>query len=91
MNAITSASLLAGTAVVGSLTTLAWQHILAPRVTSDESHAVWNYIVESDIKQEMEARFNQVNGNWPPKRSDMALVMLEARVAAEEKIRQRAK
>ena len=67
---------------IGLIATLVVQHLLAPRVSSAESHQVWNYIVEQGIRPQMEVRFNQVNSNWPPKKVDMGLVMLEARSTA---------
>lgn len=73
---------LAAAAVAGAGVTLAVQMALAPRITSSESHAVWNYINEQKIVTEMEQRFNAVSDKWPPTKAEMGRVLLEAHMTA---------
>lgn len=76
---------LVAAAAVGSAATLGFQMITASRISSEESHAVWNYINEQGVAPEMEARFNAVNSDWPPTKADMGTVLLEARMASLSK------
>ncbi len=70
---------------VGALLVLLVQTIYTPRVTTAESHAVWNFIVENGLEERFGSRFNQVNEKWPPTRFEMAELMLDAGMAASLK------
>ena len=62
--------------VVGIVITLGLSHVLEPKSDSFESHLVYNYINEH--APNMINRFDEINGNWPPSRQEMATLLLDA-------------
>lgn len=78
-------------ALLGGLLAIGLRRMLAARASSAESHAVWSYILEAGVRPQMEARFNAVNREWPPRKSAIAQVLLEARLVAEAHSQQAAR
>lgn len=62
----------------GALVVLATQTLMAPRVTSAESHAVWNFIVANELDSQLAAEFDSVNSAWPPTKAELGQVALSA-------------
>lgn len=55
---------------------------LDSKATSEESHRVLNVIKEKQLPVTWEAKFNEINSNWPPSRNKLAILLLDAEVAS---------
>lgn len=50
------------------------------KASSEESHAVHNYLQEHQASKDLFDRFNTINGNWPPSRNKLSNLLLDAQV-----------
>lgn len=54
---------------------------LSIKATSAASHAVFNHLEAVKASPELVAQFNEVNGSWPPSKSKLAIIMVDAATA----------
>ena len=52
---------------------------ISDRADSVDSHTVNNYLEDSGASQALKDRFNSVNSDWPPSRTSLGLILLDAK------------
>lgn len=73
--------------VLGAIVGVIGANVMSARADSSDSHTVNNFLNSSDASQALKDHFNEVNGDWPPSRRSLGLILLDAHREQSERMR----